>query len=72
VCWTGSFSEHDRSAAVGCADAQHRAEELRQLVHRLSERGFVVDSVAQTLNLKPARVKRVLSEPVSDVLAEAA
>ena len=47
-------------------------DELRALIHQLRERGYVLEVVAKTLNLKTERVKRALREPASGDLATSA
>jgi hypothetical protein len=46
-------------------EGRHTTPELRRLIHRLGQRGFVTGAIARTLNLKEARVKRILREPLA-------
>ena len=48
--------------ATNDPEGRRMTPELATLIRELDGRGFVTDSVAKTLNLKLARVKRVLAE----------
>ena len=58
--------------ATDAPEGRRMTDELRSLIHQLRELGFVLEAISKTLNLKPGRVKRVLSEPPSGDLAESA
>ena len=58
--------------ATDAPEGRRMTDELRSLIHLLQERGFVLEAISKTLNLKPGRVKRVLNEPASGDLAESA
>jgi hypothetical protein len=58
--------------ATDAPEGRRMTEELRALIHQLRERGFVLEAISKTLNLKPERVKRVLRDPASGDLATSA
>src|SRR3954453_23882203 len=50
--------------ATDAPEGRRMTDELRALIHQLRQQGCVVEAIGSTLNLKTARVQRVLSEPL--------
>jgi hypothetical protein len=58
--------------ATDAPEGRRMTDELRGLVHQLRQRGFVLEAISKTLNLKLERVKRILRDPVNGELATSA